>query len=222
MTLKIIRAPLLYYFKLCASFHSYRWIQTGVTARKRSIRVKIGDLLSSVTLKFDVWRWKNSRAPILYCFKLYASFHSHRLIQTKVTDRKRWNRVKIGDFFVPCDLEIWRMAPLLCYFKFCASFRRHWWIQLELLSGNAQFGSKSSIFLAVWPWNWTDDLEKQKGTFPKQHQALCIISSSYVNSNWSYSPETAKLGYDLCDLDLWSMTLTLCMDITSVIGNNSC
>ena len=23
-----------------------------------------------------------------------------------------------------------------------------------------------------------------------QHQAICIISSSYVNSNWSYSPET--------------------------------
>ena len=28
-------------------------------------------------------------------------------------------------------------------------------------------------------------------------------SSSYVNSNWSYSPETVKLGVDLCDLDLW-------------------
>ena len=38
-------------------------------------------------------------------------------------------------FFKPCDLEIWRMtiknnrAPLLCYFKLCAGFRRHWWIQ---------------------------------------------------------------------------------------------
>ena len=41
-----------------------------------------------------------------------------------------------------------------------------------------------------------------------------------MNSNWRYSPETAKLGYDLCDLDLWPMTLTFCMDITSVIGNN--
>ena len=50
---------------------------------------------------------------------------------------------------------------------------------------------------------------------------ICIISLSYVNSNWSYSPETAKLGYDLCDLHLWPLTLTFCMDITSVIGNNS-
>ena len=32
---------------------------------------------------------------------------------------------------------------------------------------------------------------------------ICIISSSYVNSNWNYSPETAKLGCDLCDLDVW-------------------
>ena len=34
-------------------------------------------------------------------------------------------------------------------------------------------------------------------------QALCIISSSFVNSNWSYGPETVKLGCDLCDLHLW-------------------
>ena len=41
-----------------------------------------------------------------------------------------------------------------------------------------------------------------------------------MNSNWSYSPETSKLGYDLCDLDLWPMTLIFSMDITFVIGNN--
>ena len=35
-----------------------------------------------------------------------------------------------------------------------------------------------------------------------------------------YSPETAKMGYDLCDLDLWPLTMTICMDITFVIGNN--
>ena len=66
-----------------------------------------------------------------------------------------------------------------------------------------------------------DDLEKQQGTSPKQHQAICIISPSYVNSNWSYSPETVKLGCDLCDLDLWPLTLTFSMDVTSVTGNNS-
>ena len=43
-----------------------------------------------------------------------------------------------------------------------------------------------------------------------------------MNSNWSYSPETAKLGCDLCDLDLWPLTLTFCMDVTLVRGDNSC
>ena len=35
------------------------------------------------------------------------------------------------------------------------------------------------------------------------------------------SPEMAKLGVDLCDLDLWPLTLTFCMDITSDHSNNS-
>ena len=52
-------------------------------------------------------------------------------------------------------------------------------------------------------------------------QAVCTISLPYVNSNWSYSPETAKLGFDLCDLNLWPLTSTFCMDITSVHVNNS-
>ena len=58
MTLKNNRAPLLCYFKLCASFQSHRSIQTGVTVRKRSIRVKIGDFLSRLTLEYDGWPWK--------------------------------------------------------------------------------------------------------------------------------------------------------------------
>ena len=40
-------------------------------------------------------------------------------------------------------------------------------------------------------------------------------------SNWSYSPESVKLGVDFCDLDLLPLTLTFCMDGTFVIGNNS-
>ena len=137
------------------------------------------------------------------------------------------NLVKIDDFFVPCDLKTWQMtlknvrAPLPCCFKLCASFRSHWWIQTGVGLVTTQFRSKLTFFLAMWPWNLTDDLEKQKGSSPKQHKALCIISSSYVNSNWSYGPEMAKLGFDLCDLDLWPLIWTFSMDSTFVIGNNS-
>ena len=77
--------------------------------------------------------------------------------------------------------------------------------KLEIQSGNAQFGSKS-IFLAVWPWNLTDDLENQQGTTPKQYQALRIISSPYVKSNWSYGAKTANLDFDLCNHDFWMGT----------------
>ena len=113
MTLENIRASLLCCFKLCATFHSHRWIQTGVTVRNRPIWVKFNDFFSRVTLKFDRWPWKT----IGHLFNATSSFVHHLVA--------------------------------ICEFK------------LELQSGNAQFGSKSTIFLAVWPCNLTYDLKKQ-------------------------------------------------------------
>ena len=81
--------------------------------RKGPIWVKIGDVLSRVTLKFDGWPWKT----IGHLSFAVSSFVQHF--------------IAIGEF------------------------------KLELLSGIAQFGSNSTIFRAVWPWNLTDDLEKQ-------------------------------------------------------------
>ena len=43
MTLENNRPSLLCCFKLCATFHSHRWIQTGVTVRKDPIWVKFND-----------------------------------------------------------------------------------------------------------------------------------------------------------------------------------
>ena len=113
MTLKNNRAPLLFHYKLCASFRNHWCTETWVTIRKRPIWVKIDDFLSRVTLKFDVWPWKT----IGHLFYATSSFVHHF--------------VAIGDF------------------------------RLELQSGNAQSRSNSTIFRAVWPWNLTDDLEKQ-------------------------------------------------------------
>ena len=52
MTLKNNRAPLLSNIKLYASSHHHRWIQTGVTVRKR-----LSWVVTSVTLTFDLWPW---------------------------------------------------------------------------------------------------------------------------------------------------------------------
>ena len=113
MALQNNRAPLLYYIKLCASFQIHRWIQIGVTVRKRSIGFKIGNFLSRVTLKFHGWPWKT-----------------------------------IGHF-------VYVASSFVQHFVAIAEFK------LELQSGNAQFGSNSTIFRAVRPWILTDDLAKQ-------------------------------------------------------------
>ena len=68
-------------------------------------------------------------------------------------------------FFVLCDLKFdgWPSKTIGHLFYATSSFVHHLVgeLKLELQSGNAQFGSKSTIFFAVWPWNFTDDLEKQ-------------------------------------------------------------
>ena len=71
MTLKNNRAPLLCYVNLCASFESHRWIQTGVTVQKPSIRVQISNFLPRVTLKFDGWPWKT--IDMIYDILYYKS-----------------------------------------------------------------------------------------------------------------------------------------------------
>ena len=121
--------------QFCASFHSHRSIQTGVTVRKRQIRVKIGHFLSRVTLKFDKMTLKNNRAPLLCYFKLCASFHRHGSFQAGVKSSETPNSGQNRPFFAPCDLEIWQItlknngAPLLCCFQLCAWFHCHMWIQ---------------------------------------------------------------------------------------------
>ena len=114
MTLQNNRAPLLCYFKLCASFHTHWWIQISVTVQKTSIQVKIDNFLSLVTLKFDGW----PSETIEHLFYATSNFVQHF--------------IAIGEF------------------------------KLELQSGNAQSGSNSTIFSAVWPWNLTDVLEQSK------------------------------------------------------------
>ena len=118
---------------------------------------------------------------------------------------------------LPCLVFVRALKTIGYLFYTTSSFMHHFVaiaeFKLELQSWNAQFGSKSTIFRAVWPWNLTDDLEKQKGTSPKHHQALCIIFSSYVNSNWSNSPETAN----------WVMTsATLTLDLDLLHGHHFC
>ena len=81
--------------------------------------------------------------------------------------RKRQIWVKIDDFFsyVTLQLDVWPWKTIGHLFYATSSFVHHFIatgeFKHELQSGNAHSGSNSKIFWAVWPWNMTDDLEKQ-------------------------------------------------------------
>ena len=68
------------------------------------------------------------------------------------------------EFFVPCDLEIWRMTltnkrtTFLTTWRFVHHFIAISEFKLELQSRNAQFGSKSGIVCPIRRWNLTNDL----------------------------------------------------------------
>ena len=115
MTLKNNRAPLLPYFKLCASFRSHRLGSNGQTDWNWSNSPETPNLgqiqrfLEPCDL--EIWRMtlKNNRAPLLSNIKLYASFHHHMWIQTGVTVRKRLSWV-VTSVTLTFDLWPWPFA----------------------------------------------------------------------------------------------------------------
>ena len=158
-TFKNSRAPLLSNIKVYVSFHHHMWIQTGVTVRKR-----LRWVVTSVTLTSDLWLWP---FPWTLPWSLVITSenfmmmqwweHSKKGVTDRQTDRwtentihrSAWSQLKtIGHLFYATSSFVYHFVPI-------GEFK------LELQSGNAQFGSNSIIFRAVWPWNLTDYLEKQ-------------------------------------------------------------
>ena len=175
ITLKNNRAPLLIIIKLYASFHHHMWIQTGVTVRKR-----LSWVVTSVTLTFDLWPWPFAWTSLLSLVITPENFMMIRWWEhsqqgksegfescDRPIVRKRPIWVKIGDVLsrVTLKFDEWPWKTIGHLFFAVSSFVQHFIaigeFKLELQSGNAQFESNSTIFRAMWPWNLTDDLEKQ-------------------------------------------------------------
>ena len=179
--------------------------------------------LPSVSFIFDRWPWKT----IGHLFYATSGFVHHLIaigefkLELQSGNTQFGSKSTIFQILWPWNLTDYLEKKIRHFFYATSSFEHHFIVigefKLKLQSGNAQFGSKSTIFRDVWPWNLTDDLETQQGTSPKQHQALCIISSPYVDSTWSYGPETAKWGFDFCDLEFWPLTLTFCTSLLSMV-----
>ena len=125
-------------------------------------------VLPHVNLKCHGWPWKT----IGHLFDATSSFLCHFITTNQFKLELQCGNHQFGknrQFFVLCYLEIWQMTlknrrgHLLCYFKFCASFHSHLWIQTGItVRKRPILGSNRRLF--VPPWNLTNDLEKQKGT----------------------------------------------------------
>ena len=178
MTLKNNRAPLLSNIKLYASFHHHMWIQTGVTVRKR-----LSWVVTSVTLTFDLWPWPFAWTLLWSLVITPDNFmmirwweHSQKGVTDRQTDgqtenticRAAWSQLKtIGHLFYSTSSFVYHFVAIGVF-------------KLELQSRNAPFGSNSTIFRAVWPWNLTDALEK-KNRAPFQ---CCLKLCASFRSHW--------------------------------------
>ena len=167
MTLQNNRAPLLFYFMLSASFCTHWCIHTWVTVRKRPIWVKIDNLFSRVTFKLDRWPWKT----IGHLFYATSSSVHHFVpigefkleLQSENAQFGSNSTIFKSRGTLKFDGWPWKTIGHLFYdtLSFVPQFNAIGKFKLKLQSGNAQFGSKSTIFLAKWPSNLTDDPGKQ-------------------------------------------------------------
>ena len=195
MTSQNNRAHLLHYAKLCASFHTHWWIQSGVTVQKFSIWVKIGDFLSCVTLKFDGWPWKTighilyATSSFLNNFKAICEFKPEWQSANPQFSSK-------SAIFVPCDLEIWWMtsknnwAPLLCYSKIWASFHSHLWIQTGVTVQKIPIWDQINNFFHPvilkfdgWPWKIIGHIFYATSNFMKHFVAICEFKLGIQSGN---------------------------------------
>ena len=123
------------------------------------------DYLYRVALKFDGWLSKT----IGHLFYATPSFVHHFKAIGQFKLELQSGNAQVGSklrFF--CPVWPWNLTydfEKQYLFYDSASFVHHFItigeFKLELQSGNTQIGSKSTIFWAVWPWNLTDDLDKQ-------------------------------------------------------------
>ena len=132
MTLTNNRAPLLYYIKLCASFQIQFKLELQSWNAQLGSKWKI--FFYRVTLKFDGWPWKTighlfyATSSIVHHFLAIGEFK----LELQSGNAQSGSNLTIFRAVWPWnltdDLENNR-APLLCYFKLCAWFYCHMWIQ---------------------------------------------------------------------------------------------
>ena len=106
-------------------------------------------------------------------------------------------------FFVPFDLEIWRMTlknnrtPLLCYFKICASFHTHLWNQNKVsletpnLGQNRRFFFLCDLEILQMTLKTTGHLFYATSSFVHHLIAICEIKMKLQSGNTTFGSKSA-------------------------------
>ena len=126
--------------------------------------------------------------------------------------------------FEPRDLEIWRTtfknnrAPLLCYFKLCAAFHSHWWIQTGVTVQETPNLGQIRRFLAscdleIWRMTLKNDraplLSNIKLYLPFHHH-MWIQTGVTVRKRLSWVVTSVTLTFDLWPWPFaWTSLLSL-------------
>ena len=123
----------------------------------------------------QIWKvkiWKNGwpRWTIGHLFCTTSSFVHHVKAIGEFKLELQSGNAQFGSKLVSVlscptlKFDRWLLITIRHFFYATSSFVHHFIaiceFKLERLSGNAQFRSKLTIFLVVWPCNLTDELEK--------------------------------------------------------------
>ena len=223
MTSKNNKAPLLYYIKLCASFQIHWWIKTGVTVRKCSIRVKIGDFLSRVNLKFDGWPWKIIRHLFYTTLSFVQHFKAIGVFKLELQS-ETLNPGQNWQFFVLDDFENWLMtlknnrAPVLYYIKLCTSFHSQWLVQTGVRVRKRPIWVKINNFfqpcdLEIWRMTLKNNrvpLLSNIKLCASFHHHMWIQTGVTVGTRLNGIMTSVTLTFDLWP---WSLAWTSCLSM---------
>ena len=155
-----IMSSCVHHFKAIGEF------KLELRSRNTQFGSKLVIFLSPVTSKCDGWPWKT----IGNIFFATSSFVLHfiAIYQFKMELQSRNGEFGSKSAII-CPVWPWDLTDDLGkkghLFYATPSFVYHFIaiceIKVKLQSGNTKFGSKSAIFCPAWPWNLTDDIEKQ-------------------------------------------------------------
>ena len=182
-------------------FKSIGEFKLELQSRNAQFRVKIGNFLSCVTLKFDGWPWKIIGLLFYTTLSFVQHFKAIDIFKLELQSRNAQFGSKLAIFlsWVTLKINVWPWKTIGYLFYTTSNIVHHFKsigeVILELQTGNAQIGDffvPPDLEIDVWPWT-------------RQIWGIWKLRPAY-------SPETPNLGQNrwcfvLCDLEIWWMTL---------------